>query len=222
MFNFFILLYSFAGIIVVIFAGGIVYALGHTHTWEDGIFFLFKKAWASIVWLAQNAVKLISSFVAWLLRDDFAIHQRNTALILLPEEISTLIDLLNGRPYDFPTLDGCSVDSSDIYYLQISAYGLTHDYRSLTLDQIRQITRRVVSEFWRSTRGFVPPFYISNASENRLTVCVPLSTYGVETLKRHIEQAEAMRKMQRSEMPSAADQLKEDADIPNYSEDNEP
>lgn len=218
----FIALCVAATLLGIVVGGFVVYRAGHAKSWESGIITLFQWIFEGAISTTRSLVKIVQRVVRWFLTDDFAIRRRNNSLLLLPEELTRLVDLLNLNPYDFPTVDGCNVDGSDIYCLNLSAFGLTHGYQELNAEQIRQITQRIVSEFWRTTRGFVPPFYISEATENRLTICVPLSTYGKETLQRRIEQAEAMRQMQRRELPAVSPTLEEEVEFPDILGDGEP
>ena len=127
--------------------------------------------------------------------DDLKKYQQNTALILTPEEMTALISRLSEHPYEAPSLDNATIDNTGIFTVTFGAVGFVPRYSELARDQVKQLIVRVISEFYRENRNFVPFFYVELATSYRAIVHVPLSQYGFEALKHRIEREQLLRRL---------------------------
>lgn len=188
--------------------------LGYADSWKEAFRKMFKWLGTAISKKARFIVKAIKTLYRWGTEDETAAFQRNVNLILSPEEITALIARLTNHPYETPSLEGVGVDDAGIYSVVIGAVGFSQRYRELTTAQAVQITQRLVSEFIREYRGYVPPFYVAIATPYRFLVHIPLSQYGFETLKRRIEQEHVMRKITHEGSRKDHLTMQEEVDLP--------
>lgn len=179
----------------IIIAGLMIYILGYAESAQEGFRKLFKHIGKAVVGIGRLIVKVVATVYRWGTEDETVVYQRDASLILSPEETTALIEKLSDHPYETPSLDGIAIDNSGIFSITVGAVGFAPRYRDLTQHQALQLTRRVVSEFLRENRGIIPPFYVAIATPYRFLLHIPLSQYGVETLKRRIEQEQVMRKI---------------------------
>ena len=118
----------------------------------------------------------------WLYEEATGQHEErnllNTSLMLSNDEVLQLVKNFDKHPYETPTLSSYNPNSYGIAWYDIYTLGLSPVYAGLTNDQIKQMAKYVIQNYFMNTRNIQVSIYIQIASPIRLYFAIPLSENG--------------------------------------------
>lgn len=157
--------------------GYVFYKWEKLGSWTEGLNFYLK-----------GMKKLICSFFRFFYEQwnglDLQQEQIRTERILTNQEMLHLVDELNGCPYAIPSIETYIPNASGILWADISAVELAPSYRQIPEESIKEITGKVIQNFYMKSRETKVPLYIKVATAHRLYFAIALSERGREFLDR--------------------------------------
>lgn len=156
-------------------AGYVYYKAGFAKTWAEGIPVFFSCLGALFKGIFHFFYKMFS-------KQALENEMLRTEWILTNQEVISLTASLKGCPYDTPSLEGYTPNIAGVLWVDISAVGLTSTYQNLPVSGIKEVTEKMIQNFYMQTRETRVPVYIKVASAKRLYFAVALSGQGKEFL----------------------------------------
>ena len=108
--------------------------------------------------------------------------------VLSDSECNMLKSRLIEHPFDTPSLESYIVrDSNDISRIHFSAFRLAKKYESISLEDLEELCRTVIKDFFRDIRFSCTEFYIESAQPKMLKIAIPLTNRAEVKLREEYE-----------------------------------